>query len=60
MKSKKLTTLLASLSTPEKFTSSLSETKTVVTASGLSEGSNTGSVFVGGVSAIIPTTGRVP
>ena len=60
MKSKKSTALFASLSSPEKFTGSFSEGRSLSSVSELSEGSNTGRVFVGGVSAVIPTTDKVP
>ena len=60
MKSKKSTALFASLSSPEKFTGSFSEDRSLSSVSELSEGSNTGRVFVGGVSAVIPTTDKIP
>ena len=60
MKSKKAASLFASLSTPHKFTGPLSESKRIISVAELREGSNIGAVFVGGVSAIIPTTSRVP
>ena len=55
MKSKTAATLFASLLMPHKFTGPLSESKRIISVAELRDGSNTGTVFVGGVSAITPT-----
>ena len=60
MKPKKAASLSASLSTPDKFTGPLSQSKTLVSVSDLRPGGNPGAVFVGGVSAVVPTASRVP
>jgi tetratricopeptide (TPR) repeat protein len=61
MKSKKAgASLSAALSTPDKFAGPLSQSKTLVSVSDLRPGGNLGAVFVGGVSAIVPTANRVP
>ena len=59
LKAKKLSTLVASVSTPDKYLGSYAGSKTPVTHSELAEGGNVGKVFVGGVIALITTKDRV-
>ena len=60
MKSKKAASLSASLAAPDRFTGTFSQSKTLVSVAELTPGTNSGTVFVGGVSAIVPTASRVP